>query len=34
MRTLSAEETREVVGGPIIHNGGAIATQSASNTKG
>ena len=34
LRTLSAEEMREIVGGPIINNGGAIATQSASNSKG
>jgi hypothetical protein len=26
MRTLSAEEMREVVGGPIIQNGSEIAT--------
>ena len=34
MRTLSAEEMRAVVGGPIIHNGGEIVAQSATNSKG
>jgi hypothetical protein len=34
MQVLTATELREVVGGPVINNGDAIATQSASSSQG